>query len=123
MSRHILRLSGDQDHLLRKHLFQNTLEQAAFLLARPSAEGDLTVFTAEEAYYVPPEGWAHQGRYHLELDDEERARVMASARRSGLVLVDCHSHPGAKGVVEFSPSDVAGITEFAHYAHWKLDRR
>lgn len=123
MTDYVVRLTATQDRELRAHLFQNALEQAAFLFARPSVEGDITAFTVEQAYYISPDGWSHQSRYHLELDDAERARVMASARRSGLVLVDCHSHPGTKGAVEFSPSDVYGITEFAPYVHWKLDRR
>lgn len=123
MNRFVLRLNPEQLQGLRAYLFQNALEQAAFLFARVTVDGGVTVFTVETIYCVPPDGWAHQGRYRLELDDAERARVMASARKSGLALVDCHSHPGTKLPVEFSPSDVYGITEFAPYVHWKLDRR
>jgi proteasome lid subunit RPN8/RPN11 len=121
---HVVCLSRGQEQKLREHLFQNELEQAAFLFARV-VDGDRAGlrFEAEELYLVPDTGWALQWEYHLEMADSERAEVMRRARQAGLALVDCHSHPGAGRRARFSPSDIDGITDFAPYVHWKLDRR
>jgi hypothetical protein len=55
--------------------------------------------------------------------DSERGKIMKIARDGGWCAIDCHSHPRGGERVWFSPSDVAGISEFAHYAKWKLDSR
>jgi hypothetical protein len=100
------------------------LEQAAFLFARVvHVDGTRLRFDAEELYLVPGTGWTVQREYRLEMADSERAEVMRRARRAGLALVDCHSHPGVGRRAQFSLSDIAGITEFAPYVHWKLDRQ
>ena len=104
---------------LHSHLFQNELEQAAFLLGTANEQS----FEAKDIYLVPPEGWAVQMDIYLEMSNVERARAMSVARHGGWAIVDCHSHPGAGSDVWFSPSDIAGITNYAQYARWKLDRR
>jgi hypothetical protein len=108
---------------LKRDLFQSELEQAAFLYAEHRQDDDRVHLAALEYYLVPPEGWEIQHEFHLELTDEERARILKRARDGGFALIDCHSHPPAVHDVEFSPSDVWGITEFAQYVRWKLDGR
>jgi len=105
---------------LEGHLFQNKLEQGAFLFARHAVAGDGLALEVVESHLVLPEGWAIQNEYHLEMRDEERAKIMRAARQSGLAAIDCHSHPGATDDVWFSGSDRHGIAEFADYARWKL---
>lgn len=98
------------------HLFQNDLEQGAFLFGSVSQN----LFIVDDAYLIPPAGWAVQLEVYLEMNDEERAKVMTIAMKRGASVVDCHSHPGAIDDVWFSPSDILGINAFAQYAKWKL---
>jgi hypothetical protein len=118
-----VKISGELAAQLRAHFFQNDLEQAAFLFARAKSNASDLVIDVFDAYLVPPEGWIIQHEVYLELKDEERAKVMAQARKLGAAIVDCHSHPGSGADVWFSPSDRAGISDFAQYAKWKLDGR
>lgn len=106
---------------LRRHLFRNNLEQGAFLFARPMSECGELKLVVEDAYLVPARGWEVQMEVYLQMRDSERSKIMKIARDKDLATIDCHSHPHAGDDVWFSPSDVAGITEFAQYAKWKLD--
>lgn len=108
---------------VRAHLFQNDLEQGAFLFASPSQSGDIITLAVVDAYLVPPEGWDVQHDVYLEMSDEERARIMKRARDGRTAIIDCHSHPDSGTSVAFSPSDRHGITQFAAYAKWKLEGR
>lgn len=108
---------------LRWHLFQNDIEQGAFLFARAEHGADGLALVVEDSYLVPPRGWEVQMDVYLQMKDSERAKIMQMARAKNLCAIDCHSHPHAEGDVWFSPSDVAGITEFADYAKWKLNGR
>lgn len=105
---------------LRAHFFQSDVEQGAFLFASARNEGDGLRLDVVDLYLVPPEGWEVQMDVYLQMSDAERARIMKLAREKDLCAIDCHSHPNSGGNVWFSPSDVAGITEFAQYAKWKL---
>jgi hypothetical protein len=106
---------------LRRHLFQNDLEQGAFLFARTVRSREELNLAVEDFYLVPPNGWETQMDVYLEMKDSERAKIMKLARDKDLAAIDCHSHPRADGDVWFSPSDIFGITEFAEYAKWKLN--
>jgi hypothetical protein len=108
---------------LRRHFFQNDLEQGAFLFAKAERDGDALNFIVADSYLVPARGWEVQAEIYLEMRDSERGRIMKLARDKNLCAIDCHSHPHAGGNVWFSPSDVFGITEFAQYAKWKLGNK
>lgn len=103
------------------HLFQNELEQGAFLFANTVESAKQLCFSVVSAYLVPPAGWKIQLEDYLEMDDAEKAKIMKDARDKGYAIIDCHSHPGSKYKVCFSPSDIYGITEFVAYSKWKLD--
>lgn len=119
MSNNIIIPSAIAETLCR-HLFQNELEQGAFLFADARREGEELNLVATDYYLVPTCGWEVQVEYYLQMKDSERAKIMKLAREKNLCAIDCHSHPRACDDVWFSPSDVAGITEFAQYAKWKL---
>lgn len=108
---------------LRQHFFHNEFEQGAFLFADAKREAGGLQLVVADFYLVPARGWEVQMQVYLQMKDSERARIMKLAREKNLCAIDCHSHPGAREDVWFSPSDVAGITDFAHYAKWKLDGR
>lgn len=109
------------ERAVRGHLFQNRVEQGAFLFARIVRHRAEMLLEVEDGYLIPAEGWRVQTEIHLEMHDAERARIMKLARDKGLAIVDCHSHIASFEDVAFSPSDIIGITEFAAYAKWKLD--
>jgi hypothetical protein len=113
-------IPAEIEEKLLAHFFQNTLEQGAFLFSRTEIEGDSLSLKVSDAYFVPPEGWEVQHELYLEMRDDERAKIMKLARDQASGVIDCHSHPGSKGKVQFSMSDRTGITEFAAYAKWKL---
>lgn len=119
--RYVIVIPVELEQTLRAHLFQSHLEQGAFLFARVSEGEDELCFEVQDAYLVPPEGWQVQHEVYLEMTDAERGKVMKLARRRGLAVIDCHSHPGSSSDVWFSPSDRSGISDFAVYAKWKLD--
>src|SRR5204862_2134353 len=101
--------------------FQNEVEQGAFLFAEARSDGGELQLNVTDFYLVPPRGWEVQMEVYLQMKDSERAKIMKLAREKNLCAIDCHSHPRADDDVWFSPSDVAGISEFAEYAKWKLD--
>lgn len=106
---------------LRNHLFQNELEQGAFLFANVEQNTNEVNLLVQDVYLVPPNGWQVQLEVYLEMKDSERAKIMALARTGGYAVIDCHSHPGSDDEVQFSISDRYGITDFAAYANWKLN--
>ena len=110
----------DVEIRVRTHLFQNNLEQGAFLFTRSQVKDGAITLNATHAYLIPPEGWDVQEELYLEMQDAERSRIMKMARDLDCGVIDCHSHPGSEEQVSFSLSDRAGITEFAAYAKWKL---
>jgi hypothetical protein len=105
------------------HLFQNKLEQGAFLLAKHHLQKQVLAVIATGIIKIGPSGWQVQSPYYLEMQDKERARVMKIARDNEAMLVECHSHPGSGAMALFSPSDHAGLADFVQYAHWKLPNR
>lgn len=106
---------------LREHFFQNEKEQGAFLFARAAPCGDDLNLLIEDCYLVPARGWEVQMEVYLEMKDSERGKIMKLARDKNLCAIDCHSHPDSGADVWFSPSDIAGISDFAKYARWKLN--
>ena len=119
--KNIISIPGRIAEALQRHLFQSELEQGAFLFARPISCLDGLDLVVERHYLVPPRGWRVQMDVYLEMKDSERGKIMKLARDNNLAAIDCHSHPHAGRDVWFSPSDRAGIVEFAQYAKWKLD--
>ncbi|PYJ87781.1 MAG: hypothetical protein DME22_00375 [Verrucomicrobia bacterium] len=106
---------------LRRQFFQNEVEQGAFLFAEAKRESDGLHLVVADFYLVPARGWEVQMEVYLQMKDSERAKIMKLARENNLCAIDCHSHPHAEDDVWFSLSDVAGISDFAQYAKWKLN--
>jgi len=118
---YVIELSASLRARLQRHLFQNRLEQGAFLFSRVEETASALTLRVEDVYLIPPEGWAVQHALYLEMTDAERAKIMQLARAGGYAVIDCHSHPGSAEAVKFSSSDHHGITEFAAYVQWKLN--
>lgn len=119
----IINISENIKKKVYKHLFQNNLEQGAFLYSLYTEDLDKINLEVVDYYLVPRSGWQIQSGFHLELKDDERAKIMKTARDKKYALIDCHSHINLGRQVAFSPSDKAGINEFSGYVKWKLDGR
>lgn len=119
----IINIPTDIKKRVYRHLFQNDLEQGAFLYSRYIEDIDKMNLEVVDQYLVPRSGWQIQSGFHLELKDDERAKIMKLARDKKYALIDCHSHINLEKQVSFSPSDKIGITEFSSYVKWKLDGR
>lgn len=121
--KYIISIPSNLEQVVRGHLFQNELEQGAFLMARPTITKTRLTLDVVDMYLVPKEGWKIQHNLYLEMEDSERARIMHIARLGGYAVIDCHSHPDSYNQAWFSPSDRYGITDFAGYVKWKLDNK
>ena len=115
----ILRITEADHRLITDHLLETTAERAVFLYARVDRT-DAVTFNVEGYRIVPPEGYAYQGPYYVELTDDEWAYLIKSAWDQRAALVEMHSHPLAPDEVSFSPSDLAGFAEIVPHVRWRL---
>lgn len=115
-----VRFQANAYEVLRAHLLQNRLEQVAFLFTNNRRNGDSVIFEALGYHLVPPDGFALQEEFYVELADEEKARVIKASWDQSAGLAEIHSHPAARGPARFSPSDLAGFDEFVPHVWWRL---
>jgi hypothetical protein len=94
-------------------------EEAVFVFAHTDGN---EVFTPLEAYFVPPEGFAHRSPYFLELTDETRATVIKRAHDLSASVIEIHSHPSQLNAA-FSESDIRGFHEFVPHMLWRMKKR
>jgi hypothetical protein len=106
-------------HLLRP---KGVREEAAFLFARSEVSADKAIFSYLDWYPIPSSEFAIHSAYHLEIDDETRARMIKKAHDMRCSLVEFHSHPNAKHA-KFSFSDFVGLGEFVPHVWWRLKHR
>lgn len=109
------------ERAVKPHLFQDGVEQGAFLFARTRELPDELSMEVIDFYLIPSNAWEEQSDFCLQLKDSERAKIMKQARDLNVSAIEAHSHPGSEKRVWFSLSDCRGIAEFAPYAKWKLD--
>lgn len=102
--------------LLPRHLRS---EEAGFMYVRHNPQDEVEVFEYVDWYLVPSNGFLNRSRYHFELTDETRARVIKQAHDLGTSLVEFHSHAGSWPAA-FSVSDLLGFQEFVPHAWWRL---
>jgi hypothetical protein len=112
----VLLASADLFGRLRDHLGGAHEEQAAFLLAEYSVSKH-HLLRLVEMWPVPEAEFEHRGPYHLSLSDDVRPKVIKWAWDRGACLVEAHSH--LRGPAAFSPSDVAGLSEFVAHVWWR----
>lgn len=96
---------------LRDHLLADGDERVAFLLARAAGERLL----ARDAILVPDPDLDVRGKRAVSLKLPALIDAMNAAARSGLALVEAHSHPLSAGEVRFSTVDERGQAEMAAY--------
>ena len=64
--RRIVRIPGPIGDAMRTHLFEGTVEQAAFLFTTATLTETECLIVAHDVYLVPPEGWDVQHEVYLE---------------------------------------------------------
>jgi hypothetical protein len=96
---------------LNSHLLQDELEQAAYCLAEPVAQGDVLRLLVREVITVPPDRLIRQTSAYLETDPVFLAPILKRARSDRYALVIAHSHPFSHGRVGFSSIDDGGEAE------------
>ena len=109
--------SDIQTHLLPDGA---TDEEAAFLFVRATA--DELLLELVEWIPIDRAGFAYQTSGYLELADEMSGRVIKRAHDLGCGLVEMHSHP-YPWEAQFSPTDLAGLSEFVPHARWRLKQK
>jgi len=115
----VLRIAEADHRRIADHLLETTVERAVFLYARVDRT-DAVTFDVEGYRIVPPDGYAYQDAYYVELTDDEWAYLIKSAWDRRAALVEMHSHPLARGSVSFSPSDLAGFADVVPHVRWRL---
>jgi len=106
---------------LRNHLLPSKpkAEEAAFCFARYEADYG---FESVDWMPVPISDFAHRSLFHIELTDENRAKVIKRAHDLNASIVEFHSHPKSRHA-EFSASDQSGFLEFVPHVRWRLKGR
>lgn len=120
MTEVFLELPDDVAGAIWRHLVRedSEVEQVAFVFARDGG-GTPRVFRYLEWLPVPPDGFALQSEFHLELADEVRASIIKRAHALGASLVEFHFHAGPWPAA-FSGSDFMGFEEFVPHVWWRL---
>ena len=113
----IVSVPGQIYRTVRRHLipWRHRVEEAAFLYVVPTEDA----FQYLEWFPVTASGFVSRSAYHLELNDETRAKVIKRAHDLGASIVEMHSHLG-QGRARFSPSDLAGFRDFVPHVLWRL---
>jgi len=109
---HIRILEKDYKDLLT-HLLENPLgyEEGAFLLAGRIRGLDELIFLVRQVIPIPLNEIISQSSVHLDGKPEFIAKVLKTARRESLSVIQVHSHPFSKGSVSFSSRDDFGEKE------------
>jgi hypothetical protein len=105
------------------HLLQNDVEQVAIVFAAVETTGDTTVFVAKDAYLATADCFEIHSEFHVELNDEARARIIKRAWDTGTSPVEFHSHPGDYWGAMFSLSDLHGFSDYVPHCRWRLRGR
>jgi hypothetical protein len=111
-------MSGELENAVRQHLFQDRVEQVAFLLAQFSDDE----FVINDVMRIARAGFDYQSALHVSLSDEERARVIKWAWDKGGSLVEAHVHLFDEPAT-FSSTDIGGLREFVPHIWWRLRKR
>ena len=87
--------------------------------AESSSAGELSL-KVDRIHLIPAEAWDVHSSYYLELNDNEKVKIMRMAKELDLHPIECHSHRHSHGPAYFSSSDIRGLDEFVEYVRWKL---
>jgi Dinucleotide-utilizing enzymes involved in molybdopterin and thiamine biosynthesis family 2 len=102
---------------LREHLLRDSEEHLAFLLVGRANLNRGRTFLAHSLIRVDDSDLssADSHEFGLSLSTDRLLEIMNSAKRSGLILMEAHSHPLSTRNVRFSEVDVRGQRELHEY--------
>ena len=66
--------------------------------------------------------YEYKSRYHIELKDGIRPKIIKMAADSDTSIIEIHSHPFAEQA-RFSYSDFSGFKEFVPHLFWRLKNK
>jgi len=113
-----LHLTDDEYRRLQAHHFEGESERVSFLFCR----WDGSYLDAQEIDLVALDSHEIKSRYHLELKDEVRGRVIRRATELDACLVEAHSHR-TSSLAAMSFTDWEGLNELVPHVLWRLPRR
>ena len=117
-----LSVDHDAHAAIWDHLLASEQESAGFLFVSPEEHGETVFFQYMDWFPVPPEGFSERSKYHFELTDAIRSKIIKQAHDTGASLVEFHSHAGGHPAA-FSWSDHLGFREFVPHVWWRLKGR
>jgi hypothetical protein len=101
---------------IQAHLFQNELEQAAFLFARPLLDNQQVILKVEKLHLIEADIWPIQQALCKEIRQLGHSSVIQEALKNNFTIISCHSHPGSRDKVIFSQIDKVAIEELVSSA-------
>ena len=120
----VVNMGCDMQRLVWRHLLprRQVFEQAGFLFAVVSGDGDDAVLTCKQ--FVPLTGpdFSYQSSYHIEVGSEALERAIKCGHDTGMAIVEIHSHLG-QWPAKFSGSDYCGFREWVPHVRWRLKGR
>jgi len=90
-------------------------ESCAILLAGHVQHDGRIRLLVKEVTHAPADAYRKRSSTRAELKPEFLAPLLKRARKTGSVLVFCHTHPGGEGYPDFSSIDDGGETQLAEY--------
>lgn len=104
-----VRMTSKQFETLRNHLLlEEERESAAFLVAGFFENGEGFHFTVRDVLIPEEKDYNFRSGYHIEVSPIFFNKAISKAERSGITVIQCHSHPFSKDELWYSPSDYAG---------------
>ena len=125
MASGVIEMSDAAWRELKEHLLppNSQTEEGAFILARHDATDEQeVVFQHIQTVLLTRNDYEFQESDYLELTDATKGRLIKLAHDQQAALVEFHSHIGPYPAC-LSPSDMAGLSEFAPHVIWRLKGR
>jgi len=117
-------MTSKQFETLRDYLLADReAEAAAFLVAGFFKNDRGHHFTVRDVLIPAAKDYNIRSGYHLEMSPVFFNKAISRAERSGLTVMQCHSHPSSRDELWYSPSDFAGESVSAQTVHECLNRR
>ena len=104
-----VRMTSKQFETLRDYLLsEKKIESAAFLVVGFFENSEGFHFTVRDVLIPRENDYNVRNGYHIEVSPIFFNKAISRAERSGITIIQCHSHPFSKDELWYSPSDYSG---------------
>ena len=104
-----VRMTSKQFETLRDYLLsEKKIESAAFLVVGFFENSEGFHFTVRDVLIPRENDYNVRNGYHIEVSPILFNKAISRAERSGITIIQCHSHPFSKDELWYSSSDYAG---------------